>query len=63
MQAKLVNQLGASGIGLVFKDGIVLAAERKSQSKLIEKMGFDKIVEVSSTDRRSRELFGVWTDI
>jgi len=39
--------LGASGIGLTFKDGIILASEKKSQSKLIEKMGFDKIVEVN----------------
>jgi 20S proteasome alpha/beta subunit len=43
----LAQQLGASGIGLVCKDGIILAAEKKSQSKLVEKMGFDKVVEVS----------------
>ena len=47
MRVRLNKQLGASGIGMVFKDGIVLAAERKSQSVLIEKMGFDKIVEVA----------------
>jgi len=31
---------------MVCKNGIVFAVERKSASKLIEKMGFDKVVEV-----------------
>ena len=47
MLVKLSNELGASGIGLICAKGIVLASEKKSQSKLIERMGFDKIVEVN----------------
>lgn len=46
MPARFDNKLGASGLGMICKDGIILVAEKKSQSKLIEKMGFDKIVEV-----------------
>ena len=31
---------------MLCKDGVLLCAEKKSQSKLIERMGFDKIVEI-----------------
>lgn len=44
---KTNNQLGASGVGLVCKDGILFAVEKKSSSKLIEGTGFEKISEIS----------------
>ena len=40
------SKLGASGLGLVCQDGVVFAVEKKSQSKLVERLGFEKIVEV-----------------
>lgn len=42
------SKLGSSGIGLVFKDGVVLAVEKKTSSVLVEKTGFDKICEIDT---------------
>lgn len=42
------SKLGASGLGLVFKEGVLLIAEKKLASKLVAKMGFEKIAEVDS---------------
>lgn len=40
--------LGSSGIGMVFEDGVVLACEKKQTSILVEKSGFDKIYTIDS---------------
>lgn len=42
------SKLGASGVGLVCPGGVVLAVEKKASSKLVEKLGFEKIAEVDS---------------
>lgn len=40
------SKLGSSGIGLIFKDGLLLVAEKKLNSKLVERSGFDKIAKI-----------------
>lgn len=42
------SKLGASGIGLVYKEGVILAVEKKQSSVLVEKQGFDKISIIDS---------------
>ena len=37
------SKLGSSGVGVVFKGGVILAVEKKKLSKLVERSGFEKI--------------------
>ncbi len=37
------SKLGSSGIGIACPQGVVLIAEKKVASKLVERSGFDKI--------------------
>lgn len=39
-------KLGSCGIGLTFKDGVILTVEKKKNSILVEGQGFDKIAEI-----------------
>lgn len=40
--------LGSSGLGLVFKNGVILACEKKQTSILVEKSGFEKIYTIDN---------------
>ncbi len=42
------SKLGSSGLGIVFEKGVVLAVEKKLNSVLVEKQGFDKICTIDS---------------
>jgi len=42
------SKLGSSGIGIVCPEGVVLVAEKKMPSKLVERQGFDKVNEIDS---------------
>ena len=42
------SKLGSSGLGIVFKGGIVFAVEKKLNSNLVERQGFDKICEIDT---------------
>lgn len=42
------SKLGASGVGIACREGVVLAIEKKAASKLVSKLGFDKIAEIDS---------------
>lgn len=40
------SKLGSSGVGLVCKNGVVFATEKKSNNPLVEKSGFDKLCKI-----------------
>ena len=40
------SKLGSSGLGIVYKGGVMFFVEKKLPSILVEKQGFDKISEI-----------------
>ncbi len=42
------SRLGSSGVGVVFKGGVLLAVEKKKYNQLVEKQGFEKICKIDS---------------
>lgn len=42
------SKLGASGVGIAVPSGVVLAVEKKASSKLVSRLGFEKIAEIDS---------------
>lgn len=42
------SKLGSSGLGLIYKNGVIFFVEKKLPSILVEKQGFDKISQIDS---------------
>lgn len=42
------SKLGSSGLGIACSEGVVLVAEKKIASRLVERSGFDKVNKIDS---------------
>ncbi len=40
--------MGSSGLGIACSEGVVLVAEKKITSRLVERSGFDKVNKIDS---------------